>query len=789
MSTDSRKKAGISSLAAALVAVAGIAPTNAEAQQQSSFPSESVGLEEVVVTARRREENLMETPVSITAFTTAELEARQMDTISQISEATPGLVFRRTGTLSNSSATIFIRGVGQSSVNVSRQPGVAMYVDGVYIAQSQGSLIDLVDIESVEVLRGPQGTLFGRNSIGGAIQISTVKPHDEFDASVELLVGDYSRRRIKGSVNIPFNDTFFAQLSASYQEKDGFVDTPLIPDDNGLGGDDNSSVRAAFRWLPSDDVTVDFVAERSEHESDGPPTILHVPINETTAGAGFPPLSVGYNTIFAPALGLPQFRTADFVPAFVPGAGGYTSFRQLSDPSVIHPLLVDMPLGQQSEWTSTSLTMSWDVSDNLTFKSITNHRKLENNAVVDPDQSPTQVATGGEFYDGDQFSQEFQISGTAFDGRMDWVSGLYLFAEDVTHIQPIGFWAGQFVSGAISENASTALFGQFTYDLTDRLSLTAGLRYTEEKLDSITDDSIHYVNRFFDANVPGFFIDFPAKSEPGGFALVPNGVLESDAEETEPYLNLAYSITDNLLAYVSYSEGFKGGGYTQNIGPGGQQLTFAPEFAKVYEIGAKWQTDRLRLSGAWFFNDYTDLQVDLQRQFGVTVQNAADAEITGGEIELVAAFTDRFNVSLGVGFLDGKYTSLLDDPVLGTVQFDINNQLPNVADWTANASASYTYPLGELGHLVARLDYFRTEDYFTEADNLPELFWPSYDVFNGSVTFISASEKWEVAVQGRNITDEFYLTSGGGSNLGEGGYANANVGAPAEWAGRFTYRF
>ena len=263
---------------------------------------------------------------------------------------------------------------------------------------------------------------------------------------------------------------------------------------------------------------------------------------------------------------------------------------------------------------------------------------------------------------------------------------------------------------------------------------------------------------------------------------MPNGVFPSNANETEPYVNLAYNFTDRLMGYVSYSQGFKGGGFTQTIAPGSTIDSFDPEFAKVIEVGAKWSGERIRMSGALFYNDYTDLQVNTFRELSGSTENAADAEIIGGEFELAAAPTDRLELSFGVGYLDAEYKNV--DPF---VAFSADKRPPNVMDWQLNASASYRFTLGP-GNLIARLDWTYMDNYFTDGDNTPESYMPSYNILNGSLTYVHDSDKWELAVQGLNITDEFYTTFGVGG-LDVIGYTSVSLGPPAEWSARFAYRF
>lgn len=734
----------------------------------------ATALEEIVVTARRREESLMTTPISITAFTQADLDARQISQIHQIAESTPNLIFDRRAGHSNHSSRIFIRGVGQTDHVPTRQPGVGLYVDGAYIGQQAGSLLDIVEIQTLEVLRGPQGTLFGRNTIGGAIQVNTVKPSDEFGADLEFLVGDFNRKRIKGQVNVPFSDTFYGKFSGMVQEKDGYIDTPNAPGSNGGGGDDITAARAALRWVPTDSLTFDFSADYSEAESNGPPAVLG-----STVSVAPNTRAARYNAQVVPNLGVGVYDDRYYL-----GPETYTS-------------LTGNLNKQKLEVLGATLTVQWDLSDNLSLKFITSYREAKQDAQTDSDQSPLNVFNGSDNFDGQQRSQEFQLSGSAFDDRMQWVTGIYYFAEEWLHINPVLFPTFHLDSGSRVDNVSSAVYGQFTYDFNDRSSLTLGGRYTDEKLDSIADDEHSFITAWFcprggpppaaaacRAQGPGFagYAPVPAPPDPLAFKIMQDDIFESDQTQFEPYVNLAYNFTENFMGYVSYSEGFKGGGFTQRIPPGRVIEQFEPEFAEVYEIGAKWSSDRVRLSGAVFYNDYLDLQVTTNRLLGGTTENASDAVIKGGEFEVLAAVTDRFTVSLGLGYLDGEYKNV--DPA---VAFSATNRMPFLTELQVNASASYVFAVPS-GELIARLDYYYSDDYFVEADNEPELFFDSYNLWNGSITYIHESGRWEASIQGRNITDEYYKVSGF-QNRNSHGWVQHFVGPPAEWAARVSFHF
>ena len=755
----------------------------ARAQEQQAAGA----LEEIVVTARRREESLMDTPVSITAFTSNELNARQIDQLDQVAQATPGLVFTRQAGHNNHTSRIFIRGVGQQDYVPTKQVGVGLYVDGVYVAQNAGSLVEVVDVETVEVLRGPQGTLFGRNTIGGAILVNSIKPSEEFNADLEFLAGSYSRTRLKGHVNVPFTDTFYGRFSGLVQEKEGYIDTPNSPTGEGKGGDNIDAYRIALRWAPSDSLTVDLAGDYSRQQSNGAPQVLGSTVNNAPA-VGRPGITnaAQYNWITAMFLGLPAFDNSFYL-----GPETYTSLTG-GDENLVESVVA-----------GANLTVQWDIGNNLTFKSISSYRDIDIDARGDFDHSPLTVFHGSDDHKGNARSQEFQLSGAAFDDRMQWVTGLYYYAEEILNLNTVLFPTYHLVSGSNVDNTSSAAFGQFTYDFSDRLSLTLGGRYTDEDLDSIANDQHSFLTAWFCPALPGppplmfhnamtcrpqgpgftGFAPVPLPPNPGSFRIIPNDqVFSSDQEQFEPYLNLANRFTDSLMGYISYSEGFKGGGFTQRIPPGQTIESFKPEYAQVYEIGAKWSTDRVRLAGALFYNDYTELQVLINRQLGSTTANASDAAIKGGEFEVLAAVTDQFTVSLGLSHLDGEYKNV--DPA---VAFSATNRIPFLTDWQHNASASYAFPLST-GELIARLDYYYTDDYFSEADNLPEHLYGDYSLWNGSLTYVPRSEQWQVAIQGRNITDEYYKF-GGSQTFQNTGWVQHVVGPPAEWNVRYAYRF
>lgn len=764
------------------------------APSEKALAQEGAGeLEEIIVTARRREESLMETPVSITAFTADDLALRQVEQSYQIGEATPNLVYRNVQNNSNVAGIIFIRGIGQGDFVPTLQPGVGTYVDGAYIANITGAVTDLVDVESISVLRGPQGTLFGRNTIGGAIQITSVKPSEEFYADIDIGVGEFSYQSFKGTVNIPFTDNFYGKFSVLSREKHGYIDTPNIPNDNGAPGDDTFAARAALRFLPNDAVTIDWTLDVTENKAGGPPSILQEIFEEIgpvpeNGGMGTTPWQ--YNTFVQPLTGE---AIAD--DRWAVGRGTYRKHSGFYLPADVDVV-------------GTNLTVEWDINDNLTFKSITNRREQESIDGRDADLTPAPIQPTTDIFDGWQQSQEFQLLGSAVGGRLNWVAGLYYFEEDMLNINIVPFPIFRLTSGSHVVNDSSAMFGQFTYDVTDRFRLTLGARSTDEDFNSVVDDNIQYIHGWFcngpslpgparphcAAEGPDFvgYASIPAPPNPGHWRIIPNQVFATSESQAEPYVNLAYNFTDSVMGYVSYAEGFKGGGFTQRLPPGRPVFSFSPEFAEVYEVGVKWAglDNRVRLTVSLFDTDYKDLQVPAASLLGSILVNAGNAEMSGGELELTAAVTERLTLALGIGTLDSKYVTFNEidvggDPV--AVRISPENRIPDAPEQQTNASISYRHPLAS-GELIARLDYAATDDYFTNAQNNDGTLVPSQDVIHGGITYAHGSGDWEIALQGRNLGDEFLVYDIGG-NIFSNGVILPIVSAPRELQLRFKYHF
>jgi len=762
----------------AVVAMGGLTAPRAAAQEQA-------GLEEIVVTARKREENLQQTPMSITALTAQDLARRDISNINRIDEVTPNLIFDTVSPSSgqNNSVMVFIRGIGQLDFTGTTEPGVGIYVDGVYYARSISSAIEFLDIERVEVLRGPQGTLFGRNTIGGAINVVTKQPADEFGGYVELTGGTDSRVDATLNVDFPFGDTFKGKFTVATRQQDGYVINLASGVD--YGDRDAQSARLALQWDPNDDWMLALNTDFTTQRENSAPNSLTV-VNPTSAFAGFhnfAPPGAGVGCVPPDPTGNATCYSSDWIVGLETDLSGLASQSDLDNWGI-------------------SLTANWS-GDAVSLKSITAFRDLDSFSSRDGDHSPLVIFQTTDLFNYEQFSQEFQLSGQTEDDRLNWLAGFYYFEEDGINTNPVFISVGTLRSGGSWDHDTSALFGQLTYDLTDKLSLTAGVRFTEETKrytpDNIYETPIGFAPTTIAGIDPAIWATYPAsitapvEAAQAMFGLppnvapaffmtqavgadifvLPNTEASQDIEETSPMVSLSYQLNDEVMFYGTYGEAFKGGGFTQRVAQIRLSTPqFKPEFVKSFEIGIKTLLfdNRLRLNAAAFHNDYEDIQILVRQAIAPVTLNAGDATITGVEIDFDFMATDAFRLTGGIGLLDAEYDSLSPDAIANGIS--LANKFTKAPDLKANVSAIYTFGMAGGGSLSARVDYSHVDDMYHDPQNHSELFWGSYSLIGAGVTYESANQKWLVTLGGTNLGDEQFMSSGSWS-LATGGYNEA----------------
>ena len=762
-----------------------VATPAAAAQPSTAAPvtlasSPSVGLEEIVVTARRRAENLQDTPISITAFTERGLLAMGVQNISQISAFTPNLYFSPTANISGSqsAASIFIRGVGQTDFTLTTEPGVGLYVDGVYIARSVGSVLDLVDIERVEVLRGPQGTLFGKNTIGGAISVTSRAPATTRGGRVEATYGAFNRAEGKLSLDLPLSEKVLAQFTIADLHRDGYAERRVAGDK--LGGRDTFAARAAIRFLPREGLTIDVVGDYTRSRDDSAPTTILGVGNPATLGS---PVLAILNGTLPPSQQYTYANYATGDPYRTNGTG---------------PNFSDLDIF------GISGTVSWQILPHAKLKSITAYRDLDSHFGRDADNSPLLFVHTDDIYKQWQFSEELQLAGTVADDRLSYVIGAYYFKEKGNNINrvalPGAFGAAIGVpgpaftihSGGRIDNESFAGFGQATFKLTPKLGITGGVRYTDENKAFLPDQ---FVEEARAAGIvfagPGLLLD----------PLISSRRVSATFRQWSPRASVEYKPTKDILGYFSFSTGFKSGGFVQRIFPGRYTGTpanpmiqtapsFGPEKVEVYEAGVKLTAldRRVRLNVAGFHTDYRDLQVTLLQGIAPSTQNGGKGSIDGFEAELTAAPADGLELSANLGYTDAGYDRLDPRVFLNPGnQLFLTNRFPNTSKVNASASAAYGFKVAPGAKLTLQGNWSYRSSYYLDAENNALLLQRAYSLFGTSLT-LDLDSGLSLQLVGRNLADKRYLT-GGNVDLSGLGYAEGTYAIPREWSITARYRF
>ena len=739
----------------------------------------SATLEEVVVTARKTAESLQDTPISVTALSGDRLEDMGLSRITKLQNVTPNLVFQNTPAYSGAgnNAAVYIRGVGQKDFVPTIDPGVGIYVDEVYLGRSAGAVLDMIDIQQVEILRGPQGTLFGKNTIGGAISITTTKPNEEFGGKVDIKVGTDERRNIRGVLNVPLSDTLFARGSFGSLQQDGYVFRPF--DDKDLGNQDTLMGRLALRWVPSDTFTADLSFDYYDDETNGPPLLItrvdEFPESATAIPGGNFPFINNLFAGFSPDFGGPNPIVCTFPNA--PSAC-FTSANAVTGNNTN---LGTGPNYSEMENEAVSLTLTWDL-DAFTAKLITSYRSLDGEFANDRDgypQNDGQPAVPGlpilvnpvthyfDTFKQDQFSVELQLTGSAIEDRLRWVAGVYAFEEDGENINPVDFTTVSLQSGGYFDYSSEAVFAQATFDFTEKLSATAGIRYTKEDRDYLPDQYIE--------EMPLGGLPFPCFNSDGstkicalGDRAVPYETVNNSISENTPMVSISYSFTDDVMLYGTYSEGFKVGGFTQRIFPPEPSLpAFGPEYVDSLEAGIKAELldNSLRVNLAVYSADYSDLQILISEpsRVGPYTTNAGDATIDGFELEINYLSQNGVLIDLAVGYTDAGYDSLNPDLFSG---LRVSDPFVFISEWNTNLSVTKTFDT-QVGEITPRLDWSWRSEFYTNAGGLPfapawadPLVQPDYSVVNMSARWESATSGLSVTVGVDNVADEEFSIFG-----------------------------
>lgn len=722
----------------------------------------SVG--EVTVTARRVSERLQDTPLSITVATEQMLANAQVGGTDDLEQITPSLQIAPVAPLSgnNSAAQMFIRGIGQTDPTAGVDPGVGLYIDGVYMGSSIGGILDFHDINDVQVLRGPQGTLFGRNTVGGAILITTKEPGHEFGGDGHVTAGTDGLYEGFLAVDVPLSDSLRTRWTIGKRVRNGYVKRPF--DGLDLGDENKLTFTGKTVFEPSDNVRLALRGDYSKEDENGAPLVFAA-INTSAAFPRVASFNAGCPGMASPASPVPQ--APDHDPRCANNSWN-------DGPFVANGTF---PVGSTTENWGLSLTGQVVVSDALTLKSITAYRGLKWSGNRDADNTPLKVLHTEYHSDGNQFSQEVQAVYTM--DPVTLVSGAYYYDSKTTDLLKayLAVAALPDHNDNVITTKSWAVFSQANVRATDALSLSAGIRYTNETKGSLP-------SQYNEANPANVYVE--------------HRLFEKKFSSTIGSASVQYRWSPAVMTYASWAQGFKSGGFNSRFNapvpadpvsgnPALSPPPFGPEKAESVEIGAKLDpVSTLRLNLAAFSTRYNDIQ--LTYRFGVApyIFNAGEATIKGVEGEAHFRPTEAWAFDGNFSYLDDHFNRIANVTYAGqqpaTLPVTLDSSLPYVPRWQGSAAAEYTAHVG--GFLLAtRGEIVYVGAQFFDTGNTPQISQTKgVTTFNLSVRLEPESGRWSLRVAGKNIADKVYPVAGNSSLSSGAGYAEIayNRGAEAQ---------
>ena len=744
----------------ALLALACALPM-AHAQQDSV-------LEEITVTAEKREADVQTVGLSISAFGGDFLETLGSRDVVELSRFVPNL---QIGT-ETSDLKAMIRGVGSDNLEAFSDPGVAIHIDDVYQARPSGGNYLFYDMERVEVLRGPQGTLYGRNATGGVINFISKKPTEEFDAGLDLGVGENDWQRARGMINIPIvGDKLMFRAAGTFEERDGFQEN-LVPGGTEGNDMDDTSLRGQLLWRLTDKASFLLAGRLLDKGGVGP-------VRKRTTTPDI--------TVVNPAPAPP-------IPANAPSPANCQDCSFIPDPLDLRTVYKDTPESFDLETSAYSLTFDYDFGPAV-LTVIGADQSTDMDLIQDSDQSPIPNGMPGGTTDTAMVSQESDQTtvevrlASAGDGAWEWLAGFFYLDEDafqntdINRDPTVGVDANINVLHDVNAE-STAVFGQLSYMFGDSFKLTGGLRYTKDEKDAVGGTIVTLT----------FPPPFMAPPPIGAQDFTP----EDDWSETTWKLGLDWFINDNNMLYGTVSTGYKAGGF--NFGVMGAE-SYDPETVTAFEIGSKnrFFNDRMQFNASAFYYDYEDLQVFQVVNQTIVVRNAAEAEIYGAELEIVARPVDPLQIDASLGLLNTEYKEFIlpsnifldlpwPIPTRQPTNVDVSgNNLINAPDWSGHIGVQYTFGLGGLGDLTARVQGYFTDDVYLRALNLdPYDIQDGYSTWDAKLMWQSPESRWYVEAFYYNFNDEDVINN---QEVTDSGIYFANLNDPKRWGVVVGFRY
>ncbi len=784
--------------------------------------SQGMSLEEVVVTARKRTENLQDVPMAVSAFGSDQLRNAQVSNIVDIARMTPNVTLTETSGLGAGALAVFIRGIGSDP---GFDQGVGIYLDDVYLNRTSGSLLEVYDVDRIEVLKGPQGNLYGRNTIGGAIKYVSREPGDELEANAEVKVGEFDLRQIKANISGPLiENTLYGGFGLYYKQRDGIQTNTF--DGSEWWADDVQAYRGNLVWNATDSLKIKLLGDYSLNESDP-----HLPNR----------VAVDSDTLNQ----LSEFITAGNLLS-VP-SGLTTVANDLSLPADIDDVSTgygDVLSDFEIETSTVALSFEWDISDSWLLKSVTAQRSMENTIPFDFDGSEQQFIETVETRESDDFSQEFQF--LYGSDTVNAVFGLYYLDADskqpghtlqAFRLQGLSFFDSNKLKDDRDLESASAYFN-VDWDFLENWQWSIGGRYTrdEKTLDQKSRDIDGYYGVAF---APGLFpgegvasispgMELEAGTDPnvlgwiqlpdfaGSFRVTPPHEFTAvetlrvktateSWDEVSPSTKLSWHASDDIMLYGGVSTGFKSGGFNNSAE---LPTPYDPETVVSYSLGMKsdWVDGRLRLNGEIFYNDYTDKQlatISLDTITGAldeTVDNVGEVTTTGAELELTwLSRIEGLVLGLNIGYLDAEVDSfkeLVENPEDPDLPPVVNDKGDTTAlgfspRWTVQGRVFYDISLDSAGFLSLGADVsYRSQSYTNSPVDLTSAYEKNqvqkeHAIWNAMAAWRSADEHWRIALEGRNLEDTRVLTH----SFVVGPFLTGGYNMPRTWALSLGYTY
>lgn len=776
-------------------------------------------LEEIIVTSQKREQSLQDVPLSVDVISADTLERRNIVDVASLAQAAPSLNFQEG--FGPISVNFNIRGVASYSFEGGIQPSVSLVTDGVAYARNGEFIAELTDIERVEVLRGPQGTLFGRNSTAGAINIVTKRPTEELEASLEITATDDEEQLYRAKVSGSLSDTVRGSVAAYYKDREGHIEN-IYPGADDLAGDQAEGARVKLDVDFSEDLNVLFAAEYTDREHGMNPQLVVVPED------------------FGPLAGGTFLRTS------FQGNGDLVLGQQLID----DPLKVNVndPLASKNSTESYALSadLTWNLSEGLTLRAISAYRDWEAGMTVDIDSGPGQVSNRNSFgflpvhvetnvnanssghnvetaYD--YFSQEIRLEGS--NDAADWIAGFYYqdFEEsqstDIELYIPFGLFGtgnpdnfGLFAQRSVNGNElqAYAFFADATFHISDKVDVFAGFRWSEEEIDAtfnntiiLSPDNLDGVgatgaNTFDDANNT---VNVDMNNPFVIFNPVAVGTANDSTSDWSGRLGVSWQVTDDINLYASASRGFVGAGAIMGRDGSPTNAFVEPTIAESFEIGIKSQiADSLQLNGAIYAMDVTDLQTSALLPGTITTVtiNAGDLDIQGLEADVIWTAADFLRFTVGLAYTDAEIKDLMQACYVGQTlaegciggATDVSGtEAPNTPEWKYNVAMDIDIPLDDMPFAAfANVTYTWQDDVHFPLNNDPLLVQDDYGVLDISFGIADNNGRYELSFFGKNVTDEFFVNDASeGFGTIARAYIRATRSSQAYYGAKFKYNF